>query len=210
MNCENGFHVYCHMYIHFGNRTRGISHCGPKIRWSFTNHHPVSGGMNYKKPPQNQNCKQLSKSMGRKWVKRAISYNKRGIKVVLNDCRLHRSLCSSAGRIWCWMSVLNNHSWNENHARCWRWDKNTNHYTTLSLKLDEEISKFVTSSFVIFVFGITRGLGCSSCHLFQMISLDSTAATMNLYFHYFIRKHEGQQYKLRSKITLIKSSLSLK
>lgn len=82
--------------------------------------------------------------------------------------------------------------------------------TTLSLKLDEEISKLVTSSFVIFVFGITRGLGCSSCHLFQMISLDSTAATMNLYFHYFIRKHEGQQYKLRSKITLIKSSLSLK
>lgn len=86
----------------------------------------------------------------------------------------------------------------------------SNHYTTLSLKLDEEISKFVTSSFVIFVFGITRGLGCSSCHLFQMISLDSTAATMNLYFHYFIRKHEGQQYKLRSKITLIKSNLSLK
>lgn len=82
--------------------------------------------------------------------------------------------------------------------------------TTLSLKLDEEISKLVTSSFIIFVFGITRGLGCSSCHLFQMISLDSTAATMNLYFHYFIRKHEGQQYKLRSKITLIKSSLSLK
>lgn len=82
--------------------------------------------------------------------------------------------------------------------------KNTNHYTTLSLKLDEEISKFVTSSFVIFVFGITRGLGCSSCHLFQMISLDSTAATMNLYFHYFIRKHEWQQYKLRSKITLKK------
>lgn len=110
MNCENGFHVYCHMYIHFGNRTRGISHCGPKIRWSFTNHHPVSGGMNYKKPPQNQNCKQLSKSMGRKWVKRAISYNKSGIKVVLNDCRLHRSLCSSAGRIWCWMSVSASHT----------------------------------------------------------------------------------------------------
>lgn len=159
-----------------------------------------------------------------------ISYNKSGIRVVLNDGRLHHSLCSSAGWIWCWMSVSASHTVpflyttkklnivqkqslmkQENHARCWRWDKK--HFptttVTLSLKLDEEISKFVTSLFVIFVFGITRGLGCSSCHLFPMISFDSPAAMMNLYFHYVIRKHEGQQWTFVGRVqTLVNGNIN--